>query len=74
MIIHAAGHGAVLTWPSVPEDRRDPALLTSLRESMVAAVTDQEPAVRSAGPAGVARTLRAALPDRTTLSASEQRS
>lgn len=72
MIIHATGRGAVLTWLSVPEDRRDPALLTSLRESMVAAVTNQEPAVRSAGPAGAARALRAALPDQTTLSASEQ--
>lgn len=72
MIIHATGRGAVLTWLSVPEDRRDPALLTSLRESMVAAVTNQEPAVRSAGPAGAARALRAALPDQTTLSTSEQ--
>lgn len=72
MIIHATGRGAVLTWLSVPADRRDPALLTSLRESMVAAVTNQEPAVRSAGPAGAARALRAALPDQTTLSASEQ--
>lgn len=72
MIIHATGRGAVLTWLSVPADRRDPAMLTSLRESMVAAVTNQEPAVRSAGPAGAARALRAALPDQTTLSASEQ--
>ncbi|MEU1434401.1 TetR/AcrR family transcriptional regulator [Streptomyces sp. NPDC005775] len=72
MIIHATGRGAVLTWLSLPEDRRDPALLTALRESMVTAVTNQEPAVRRAGPAGAARALRAALPDQTTLSASEQ--
>ncbi|MEU1365206.1 TetR/AcrR family transcriptional regulator [Streptomyces sp. NPDC005803] len=72
MIIHATGRGAVLTWLSLPEDRRDPALLTTLRESMVAAVTHQEPAVRSAGPAGAARALRAALPDQTTLSPAEQ--
>ncbi|WP_406089135.1 TetR/AcrR family transcriptional regulator [Streptomyces sp. NBC_01013] len=71
-IIHATGRGAVLTWLSLPEDRRDPALLTTLRESMVSAVTNQEPAVRSTGPAGAARALRAALPDQTTLSASEQ--
>ncbi|MET7647073.1 TetR/AcrR family transcriptional regulator [Streptomyces sp. NPDC005426] len=72
MIIHATGRGAVLTWLSLPEDRRDPALLTTLRESMVAAVTHQEPAVQSAGPAGAARALRAALPDQTTLSPAEQ--
>lgn len=72
MIIHATARGAVLTWLSVPADRRDPALLTSLRESMVAAVTQQEPAVQSAGPAGAARALRAALPEQTALSASEQ--
>lgn len=72
MIIHATGRGAVLTWLSTPEGRRDPALLTSLRESMVTAVTYQEPAVPQAGPAGAARALRATLPDQTTLSASEQ--
>ncbi|WP_405401490.1 TetR/AcrR family transcriptional regulator [Streptomyces sp. NBC_01104] len=72
MIIHATARGAVLTWLSMPEDRRDPALLTSLRESMVAAVTNEEPAVQHAGPAGVARALRATLPEQTALSASEQ--
>ncbi|MEU3459355.1 TetR/AcrR family transcriptional regulator [Streptomyces sp. NPDC006733] len=71
-LIHATARGAVLTWLSLPEDRRNPALLTILRESMVAAVTYQEPAVTAAGPAGAARALRAALPDRTTLSAGEQ--
>lgn len=71
-LIHATGRGAVLTWLSLPEDRRDPALLTTLRESMVAAVTNEEPAVRDAGPAGAARALRAALPERTTLSAAER--
>ncbi|MHA6762361.1 TetR/AcrR family transcriptional regulator [Streptacidiphilus sp. PAMC 29251] len=72
MIIHATARGAVLTWLSLPEDRRNPALLTTLRESMVAAVTNQEPAVQDAGPAGAARALRAALPEQTTLSGAEQ--
>ncbi|GAA4621070.1 TetR/AcrR family transcriptional regulator [Actinoallomurus vinaceus] len=72
MIIHATARGAVLTWLSQPEDRRDPALLTTLRESMVAAVTDRQPAVQEAGPAGAARALRVALPEQTTLSAAEQ--
>jgi AcrR family transcriptional regulator len=71
-LIHATARGAVLTWLSLPEDRRNPALLTALRESMVTAVTNQEPAVQDAGPAGAARALRAALPEQTTLSSPEQ--
>ncbi|MFJ8540782.1 TetR/AcrR family transcriptional regulator [Streptomyces sp. NPDC093586] len=71
-IIHATARGAVLTWLSLPEDRRDPALLTTLRESMVTAVTNQRPAVQEPGPAGAARALRAALSDRTPLSGAEQ--
>lgn len=73
MIIRATAHGAVLTWLSLPEDKRDPALLTILRESMVTAVTSQRPAVQEPGPAGAARALRAALPAQTTLSGAEQR-
>ncbi|MEU4832463.1 TetR/AcrR family transcriptional regulator [Streptosporangium sp. NPDC023615] len=72
-LIHATARGAVLTWLTLPEDRRDPALLTVLRESMIAAVTDREPAVRDPGPAGAARALRAALPEQTTLSDAERR-
>ncbi|WP_399138426.1 TetR/AcrR family transcriptional regulator [Streptomyces sp. NBUA17] len=71
-IIHATARGAVLTWLSLPEERRDPALLTTLRESMVAAVTVDQPAVRDSGPAGAARALRAALPEQTLLSEAEQ--
>jgi AcrR family transcriptional regulator len=71
-LIHAMARGAVLTWLSLPEDRRNPALLTTLRESMVTAVTNQEPAVQDAGPAGAARALRAALPEQTILSSAEQ--
>ncbi|MFI2261260.1 TetR/AcrR family transcriptional regulator [Streptomyces tubercidicus] len=71
-VIHATARGAVLTWLSLPQDRRDPALLTTLRESMVAAVTNQQPAVQDPGPAGAARALRAALPGRTNLSNAEQ--
>jgi AcrR family transcriptional regulator len=71
-LIHATARGAVLTWLSLPDDRRDPALLTAMRESMVAAVTNEKPAVQDAGPAGAARALRAALPEQTTLSSAEQ--
>ncbi|MDT0613382.1 TetR/AcrR family transcriptional regulator [Streptomyces sp. DSM 40712] len=71
-IIHATARGAVLTWLSLPEDRRNPALLTTLRESMVTAITNERPAVQTPGPAGAARALRAALPEQTSLSGGEQ--
>lgn len=70
--IHATARGAVLTWLSLPEDRRDPALFTTLRESMVTAVTREEPAVRDEGPAGAARALRALLPEESPLSSAER--
>ncbi|WP_055585383.1 TetR/AcrR family transcriptional regulator [Peterkaempfera griseoplana] len=64
-IIQATGRGAVTTWQSTPAERRNPALLTALREAMVAAITRAEPTVPAAetGPAAAARALRAALPD-----------
>ncbi|MEU7318465.1 TetR/AcrR family transcriptional regulator [Streptomyces sp. NPDC007083] len=75
-IIQATGQGAVTTWNSTPAERRTPALLAVLRESMVAAVTRAEPALPAgeSGPAPAARALRAALPDDTgLLSDAEQR-
>ena len=72
-LIHATARGAVLTWLSLPDDQRDPALLTAIREAMIAAVTNEKPAVQDASPAGAARALRAALPEHTTLSGAEQR-
>ncbi|WP_069463921.1 TetR/AcrR family transcriptional regulator [Actinacidiphila rubida] len=72
MIIHATGRGAVLSWLSLPEEGRDPALLAALREAMVGAVTSSEPAVQDAGPDGAARALRAALPEQTVLSGAER--
>jgi AcrR family transcriptional regulator len=71
-LIHATARGAVLTWLSQPEDQRDPALLTAMREAMIAAVTYDKPAVQAPGPAGAARALRASLPEQTVLSAAEQ--
>ena len=71
-LIHATARGAVLTWLSLPEDRRDRALLTAMRESMIAAVTNEKPAVQDPGPAGAARALRAALPEQTSLTSAEQ--
>jgi AcrR family transcriptional regulator len=71
-LIHATARGAVLTWLSQPEDQRDRALLTTMREAMITAVTYDEPAVQAPGPAGAARTLRAVLPEQTALSTAEQ--
>jgi AcrR family transcriptional regulator len=71
-LIHATARGAVLTWLSLPDDQRNPALLTAMRESMIAAVTYEKPAVQDSGLAGAARALRAALPEQTTLSGAEQ--
>ncbi|MFJ4713879.1 TetR/AcrR family transcriptional regulator [Streptomyces sp. NPDC088785] len=64
-IIRATGQGAVITWHSTPPERRDPALLTALREAMITAVTRAEPTVPAteSGPGAAARALRAALPD-----------
>lgn len=61
--------GAVLTWLSLPVERRDPTLLITLRESMVAVLTNQKPAVQEAGPVGAARALRVGLPEQTTSAA-----
>ncbi|MEV0387594.1 TetR/AcrR family transcriptional regulator [Nonomuraea sp. NPDC050643] len=71
-LIHATARGAVLTWLSLPAGERDPALLTTMRESMVAAVTNEKPVVEDPGVAGAARTLRALLPEQTALSGAEQ--
>ncbi|MFB6617983.1 TetR/AcrR family transcriptional regulator [Streptomyces sp. NPDC085524] len=71
-VVHATARGAVLTWLSLPEHRRNPALLTTLREAMVVTVTNRQPVVQDPGPGGAARALRAALPEQTTLSRAEQ--
>ncbi|WP_317453564.1 TetR/AcrR family transcriptional regulator [Streptomyces sp. CBMA152] len=71
-LIHATARGAVLTWLSLPDDQRDPALLAAMRESMVTAVTNQKPAVHDPSPAGAARALRTLLPEQTSLSSAEQ--
>ena len=71
-LIHATARGAVLTWLSMPSNQRDPALLTAMRESMIAAVTNQKPAVPDAGIVGAARALRAQLSERTCLTDAEQ--
>ncbi|MDX3660015.1 TetR/AcrR family transcriptional regulator [Streptomyces sp. ID05-26A] len=70
--IHATARGAVLTALSLPEDQRDPALLVTLREAMITAVTTQaSPTVHEPGPVGAARALRASLDEQTALTTAE---
>ncbi|WP_216900562.1 TetR/AcrR family transcriptional regulator [Nocardia alni] len=71
-VINATARGAVLTWLSQPPDRRDPALLVTMRETMVVAVTCHEPVVPEATASAAARALRATLPDQQVLSVAEQ--
>jgi len=71
-VIHATARGAILTWLSLPEDQRDPALLRILRESMVATVTTQAPPIDDPGPVAAASALRASLPEAAALSPAER--
>ncbi len=71
-VIHATARGAVLTWLSLPESERDPALLDVMREAMVTAVTTRSPALHEPGPAAAANALRARLPETTALTPAER--
>lgn len=73
LLIHATARGAVLTLLSLPEDARNPALLTTMREAMVTAVTREEPVVREADSGAAARALRASLPEQAPFSEGEKR-
>lgn len=70
-VIQASARGAVLTWLATPEADRDPQLLRVMRESMITAVTTDEPANDEPGLAGAARTLRAMVPAQTVLRPAE---
>jgi AcrR family transcriptional regulator len=73
-LIHAAGSGLTLALIALPPERRDPALSTLARESIIAAVTTDAPARadRDGGPAGPAIALRAVLPRATVLTERER--
>jgi AcrR family transcriptional regulator len=70
-IMQASARGAVLTWLDQPEDQRDPAFITAMREAMISAVTTESATVPEPGLAGAARTLKANLPGQTRLSPAE---
>ena len=71
-IIHATSRGAVMSWLSLPAELRHPGLIEALREAMITAVTTEEPAVETPGPATAALALRAVLPEQDILSDAER--
>jgi AcrR family transcriptional regulator len=71
-LIHAAGTGVVLTLIDQAEDERDDTLADTAWESVCATILVDQGTAAIAGPAAAAVTLRAALPDLTTLTAAER--
>jgi AcrR family transcriptional regulator len=71
-LIRAAGTGVVFTLIDQPEDRRDDALADTAWESVCAAILTDPGTAAIPGPAAAAVTLRAALPDLTTLTPAER--
>jgi len=70
-LIHSAGAGITFELIGLAPERRDPALSTLARESIIAAVTTERPAT-SDGVTGKAIALRAALPGVDVLSTAEK--
>jgi len=72
-LIHAAGSGMAFTLIALPPDRRDPALPTMARESVITAVTtDDAVAMEDGGTVARAIALRAVLPHTTALTEHER--
>lgn len=71
-LLHAAGHGTVLTLIATPEADRDAELSVTAREAVLAAVTTDAPAPVTPGPVAAAVTLRAVLPQVNALTAAER--
>jgi AcrR family transcriptional regulator len=71
-LIRAAGTGVVFTLIDQPEDDRDEALADTAWESVCAAILTDPATAAVPGPAAAAVTLRAALPDLTTLTPAER--
>ncbi len=71
-LMRASGRGTVLTLLELPEDRRDLGLSTLARESVIAAIVTDLPAVGAAGVAGAAVTLKSLLPEAAGLTTAER--
>lgn len=70
-ILQASARGAVLTWLGQPENARDSAFITTVREAMISAVTTESSTLPEPGRAGAARALKANLPGQACLSPAE---
>ncbi|MFG2130795.1 TetR/AcrR family transcriptional regulator [Streptomyces sp. NPDC048751] len=70
-LVHAVGGGTTLALIATPEDRRDLTVSHLAREAVIAAITTDAPAPAPPGPAGAALTLRALLPQTSTLTPGE---
>jgi AcrR family transcriptional regulator len=71
-LIRAAGTGVVFTLIDQPEAERDETLADTAWESVCAAILTDPATAAVPGPAAAAVTLRAALPDLTTLTPAER--
>jgi hypothetical protein len=71
-LVHATGCGITLTLIGLPEERRDPALSTMARESVIAAVTTDPRPERDGGVVPTAVALRAVLPQVDALTERER--
>lgn len=72
-MVHASGRGVALELLSRTEDQRDAALVPTAREAVIAAITNDAPALEAGtGPAGAAVSLRAVLPQTTAVTANER--
>ncbi len=71
-MLHASGCGTVLTLLAQPENRRDPDLSAASREAVLRAITTDVPITRSHGPVAAAVSLRATLPEVSSLSEAER--
>lgn len=71
-LVHAAGCGTTLTLIAMPADRRDSALSHTAREAVIATITTDAAAPAEPGPVAAAVTLRAVLPQTTTLTVHER--
>lgn len=71
-LVHALGSGTALHLIATPPADRDPALSDAAREAVIAAITTDEPAGGSPGPASAAIALHAALPTIDALSDNER--
>jgi AcrR family transcriptional regulator len=71
-LIRAAGTGVVFTLIDQPEAERDHGLADTAWESVCATILTDQAAATAPSPAAAAVTLRAALPDVTSLTAAER--